>query len=222
MDAYKLTPADIAGIRGTGRAGRVNVGDVERFLNDVENRDTIQASPMRVAVADGMRRSWSRPFATVGMTCNLDPLMQDRRTRPGRPGATVYAIRALAIALAECPTVACRLVGERLVKPTSIDIAFAVEVPDGVRTPVVPPANEVDLEQTNTRYDELLKMARERGGPKGGVPVATISNYALIGIEWATPVPMPEESLILGIGAVKNMPVWEKNAWGRIRGCELT
>ena len=65
-------------------------------------------------------------------------------------------------------------------------------------------------------------MARERGGPKGGQPVATISNYAFIGIEWATPVPMPEESLIPGIGAVKNMPVWEKNTWGRIRGCELT
>ena len=45
-----------------------------------------QASSMRVAVADAMRRSWTRPLATVGLPVELDALLAHRKTLEPKPG----------------------------------------------------------------------------------------------------------------------------------------
>ena len=44
---------------------------------------------MRVAVADAMRRSWTRPLATVGLPVTLDALLAHRKIlkSQARPGA---------------------------------------------------------------------------------------------------------------------------------------
>ena len=56
---------------------------------------------MRVAVADAMRRSWTRPLATVGLPVVLDAVLAHRKSSNPKPGPALYALRALAIALAE-------------------------------------------------------------------------------------------------------------------------
>jgi hypothetical protein len=66
MDDLGLREADISAVAGTGAGGRVTVEDLERFLDYLEAWPSTQASPMRLAVADAMRRSWTRPLATVG------------------------------------------------------------------------------------------------------------------------------------------------------------
>ena len=89
MHELGLSAADLAGIAGSGAAGRVTVEDFEKFIAHLEKQKMSQASTMRVAVADAMRRSWTRPIAHVGMPVCLDPLFAYPQSRPAqtRPGA---------------------------------------------------------------------------------------------------------------------------------------
>ncbi|HPU57258.1 MAG TPA: 2-oxo acid dehydrogenase subunit E2, partial [Verrucomicrobiota bacterium] len=130
-----LHAADLAGVAGSGAAGRVTIQDFEKFIADLERHQLSQASPMRVAVADAMRRSWTRPLAHVGLSVCLDPLFAHRKKARPKPGPALCALRALAVALAENSAPAGRLVGNKIVHPPSIDIGFAVEVEDGVLVP---------------------------------------------------------------------------------------
>src|ERR1700736_6305446 len=122
MAELHLTNADLAGILGTGAGNRVTIKDLENFLHKIDNETATEASAIRAGVADAMRRSWSRPLATIGSSVNLDPVLQDRQSRDPKPGPALYAVRALALALAENPSAAARLIGGRVVQSNSIDV----------------------------------------------------------------------------------------------------
>ena len=113
-----LSAADLAGVAGSGAAGRVTVQDFEKFIAHLEKQKISQASPMRVSVADAMRRSWTRPIANVGMPVCLDPLFAYRKIARPKPGPALCALRALAVALAENSAPAGRLVGNKIVHPS--------------------------------------------------------------------------------------------------------
>lgn len=213
MDELGLNAADLAGIAGTGAGGRVTVRDFENFLRDLELKTTTPASPMRVAVADSMRRSWSRPLATVGVPVAMDKLLAHRARHPQpKPGPALYALRALAMALAENPALGGRLVGRRIVHPDAIDIGFAVEVEDGVMVPVIRSADKRNLDALVEPYAELVGKARARklGAEESKPGIATVTNYGTFGIVWASPIPLPEQNLVLGLGAAAKRPRWDE------------
>lgn len=217
-----LSIADIAAIKGTGIRGRVTARDLEHHLAELGG-ETI--TPLRFAVASSMARSWSRPLATVARSVRMDALLEHRRTIPGRPSATVYCLRALALGLRKDGTLACKLVGNRLIRPPSIDLAVAVEVGDGVLTPVIRRVDELDLSALTERVHQATEQARSRGvTDQVGPSVATVSNYGTFGITWATPIPLPGQGLILGAGALRNAPDWNPatKTWDRAREAELT
>ncbi|MCX7712351.1 MAG: 2-oxo acid dehydrogenase subunit E2 [Chthoniobacterales bacterium] len=212
MTELGLHAADLAGIAGSGAGGRVTIEDLERFLEDIERNRITPASSMRVAVADAMRRSWTRPLATVVLPVAMDRMLEHRRTLETRPGPTLYALRALAIALGENSAPAGRLVGGRIVHPRSIDIGFAVEAEDGVLVPVIRNADQSRLEELAPRYERLVELARQRRLPPGetGGSIATITNYGVFGLTLATPIPLPEQTILLGMGAGQVVPRWNK------------
>ena len=212
MAELGLNAADLAAVAGTGEGGRVTVEDFERFMTSIEKLPMTKASPMRVAVADAMRRSWTRPLATVGITVALDTLLAHRRTVEARPGPTLYAIRALAIALAESPALAGRLVGGRIVHPKGIDIGFAVEVDDGVLVPMIRDVDRQPLASLTQTYHTLVEKGRSKRLPPEaiGTGAATVTNFGTFGIVWATPIPLPEQNLLLGLGAGRQAPVWSE------------
>ena len=212
IEELGLHAADLAGLAPSGAKGRVTIEDFERFMADLEKQKLTPASSMRVAVADAMRRSWLRPLATVGRTAGMDALLAHRKKHPAKPGPTLYAVRALGIALAENSLPAGRLVGSRIVHPGSIDIAFAVEAEDGVLVPVLRRVNETDLNTLAALYAERMKQAKERKIPAEGLggSVAVVTNYGTFGLDWATPIPLPEQSLVLGLGAGKKVPEWDE------------
>ncbi len=212
IEELGLHAADLAGLAPSGAKGRVTIEDFERFMADLEKQKLTPASSMRVAVADAMRRSWLRPLATVGRTAGMDALLAHRKKHPSKPGPTLYAVRALGIALAENSLPAGRLVGSRIVHPGSIDIAFAVEAEDGVLVPVLRKVNETTLDQLTALYAERMRQAKERKIPAEalGGSVAVVTNYGTFGLDWATPIPLPEQSLVLGLGAGKKVPEWDE------------
>ncbi len=211
MHELGLHAADLAGIAGSGAAGRLTIQDFEKFLANLEKQKMSQASSMRVAVADAMRRSWTRPLATVGLSVCLDPLFAFRKVAQPKPGPALTALRALALALAENSAPAGRLVGNKIVHPSSIDIGFAVEAEDGVLVPVLRQADQRLLKDLVTPYNELVELARQRKLPTDatGGSIATVTNFGTFGLEWATPIPLPEQTLVLGMGAARRAPHWD-------------
>ncbi|MBL9114738.1 MAG: 2-oxo acid dehydrogenase subunit E2 [Verrucomicrobiaceae bacterium] len=226
MTELGLNAADLAGVAGTGAGGRVTVEDFEGFLRALEQHRMTPASTMRMAVADAMRRSWTRPLATVGTSVILDPMLAHRKKANPKPGPALYAIRALAIALSENTAMAGRLVGNRIVHPLAIDIGFAVEVDDGVLVPNLRGVDKIPLVQLVDKYNSLVDKARTRRLPPDQTRpgIATVTNFGTFGIIWATPIPLPEQNLVLGLGAGTKQPVWsdEVNQFIPVTIAELT
>jgi pyruvate/2-oxoglutarate dehydrogenase complex dihydrolipoamide acyltransferase (E2) component len=206
-----LHAADLAGLPGSGAAGRVTIQDFEKFIDHLELHKLTQASTMRVAVADAMRRSWTRPLATVALPVCFDPLLNHRKSSESKPGPALYSLRALALALSENSAPAGRLIGSKIVHPTSIDVGFAVEAEDGVLVPVIRNADKRTLKELVKRYDELIKLAHQRKLPTDatGGSIATVTNFGTFGLTWATPIPLPEQTLVLGMGAARRVPSWD-------------
>ena len=211
MHELGLHAADLAGIAGSGAAGRLTIQDFEKFLANLDKQKLSRASSMRVAVADAMRRSWTRPLATVGLSVCLDPLFAYRKVAHPKPGPALSALRAIAVALSENSAPAGRLVGNNIVHPSSIDIGFAVEAEDGVLVPVLRNVDKRLLRDLIAPYNELVELARERKLPADatGGSIATVTNFGTFGLEWATPIPLPEQTLVLGMGAARHEPHWD-------------
>ncbi len=207
-----LHAADLAGLPGSGAAGRVTIQDFENFIENLEKHRLSQASSMRVAVADAMRRSWTRPLATVALPVCFDALLEHRKHLTPKPGPALYALRALAVALSENSAPAGRLIGNKIVHPSSIDIGFAVEAEDGVLVPVIRNAEKHALKDLVNRYNGLVEQARQRKLPADvtGGSIATVTNFGTFGLTWATPIPLPEQTLVLGMGAARPMPHWDE------------
>lgn len=212
MNELGLHASDLAGLAGSGAGGRVTIQDFEKFLANLEKHQVSNASTMRVAVADAMRRSWTRPLATVALPINLDPVLAHRKSVEPKPGPALYALRALALALSEHSAPAGRLIGNVIVHPPAIDIGFAVEAEDGVLVPVVRAADKKSLKELVTRYNELVELARARRLPPDatGGSIATVTNFGTFGLTWATPIPLPEQTLVLGMGAGRKAPFWDE------------
>lgn len=212
MNELGLHAADLAGLPGSGAAGRVTIVDFEKFLSNLEKHKLSSASSMRVAVADAMRRSWTRPLVSAGLPCPLDALLAHRQVSRPKIGPALYALRALALALSENSAPAGRLIGQKIVHPPSIDIGFAVEAEDGVLVPVLRNADALPLRDLVGRYNELVELARQRRLPPDatGGSIATVTNFGTFGLTWATPIPLPEQTLVLGLGAGRKQPFWDE------------
>jgi len=226
MNELGLHAADLACIAGSGAAGRVTIQDFEKFITNLEKSKLTPASSMRIAVADAMRRSWTRPLATVALPVLLDPMLAHRKSSDPKPGPALYALRALALALAENSATAGRLIGKHIVHPVAIDVGFAVEAEDGVLVPVLRGAHKRSLKDLVGPYNELVELARQRRLPPDatGGSIATVTNFGTFGLTWATPIPLPEQTLVLGMGAGRQVPNWDaqKNQFVPVFEANLT
>ena len=206
--------SDAGVVRGTGTGGRVTIEDFEAYLQQLNRLPSQKASPMRLAVADSMRRSWTRPLATLGVSVSLEPILAHRKTLTPSPGPALYLAKAVAIALSEYPQSAGRLVGDKIVLPASIDIGVAVEVEDGVMVPVFANLDKQPLAELPAQYKKFLQAAKEKRLPQeAAIPaIATVTNFGTLGVRWATPIPLPSETLIVGLGYGEKRPFWDEKS----------
>jgi len=203
---------DLSLVPGTGKNGRLTANDVEKFLAELEAHPTQKASGLRLAIADAMRRSWSRPLATIGVGFSLEAILAHRKQFKVPPGPALYVAKAVALALAENPKLAARIVGDQLVLPKSIDIGVAVEVEEGVVVPVLKSLDKEPLSELGEKYQQLVTAARARRLPEDAREgaIASVTNYGPLGITWGTPIPQPTETLIIGLGRGEKRPVWDE------------
>jgi len=76
--------------------------------------------------------------------------------------------------------------------------------------PVLRNVDQHSVTELASRYAELVTQARERKLPleetQGGI--ATVTNFGTFGLKWGTPIPLPNETLILGLAAGIKTPKW--------------
>jgi pyruvate/2-oxoglutarate dehydrogenase complex dihydrolipoamide acyltransferase (E2) component len=56
-----------------------------------------------------------------------------------------------------------------------------------------------------------VELARQRrlGPSDTGNSIATVTNYGTFGLTFATPIPLPEQTLVLGMGVGRTVPNWD-------------
>src|SRR5262245_59595429 len=209
-----IHPTDLGVVAGSGIGGRVTTADFEAYLDHLSQRPSKKASPMRLAVADSMRRSWTRPLATLGVSVSLEPILAHRKTLTPAPGPALYVAKAVALALAEFPQSAGLLVGDKIFLPGSIDIGVAVEVEDGIVVPVFANLDKQPLAELPGQYKKFLQAAREKRLPEEAKKpaIASVTNFGTLGVHWATPIPLPTETLIVGLGYGEIRPFWDEES----------
>src|SRR5258707_11988736 len=78
--------------------------------------------------------------------------------------------------------------------------------------PVIRGADKTSLDDLTTKYKELIELARQRrispDMQAGGI--STVSNFGIFGMEWGTPNPLPDQTVLLGLRARKKGPSWDE------------
>ncbi|MFD6090767.1 dihydrolipoamide acetyltransferase family protein [Oerskovia sp. NPDC060338] len=166
--------------------------------------------------------AFTAPQATVFLTVDVTPsteLLDRLRIHPLARGTriTVLALvaRALCVVLPRHPSLASRWEdlpdgSAEIVHSPRVHLGIAVATERGLVVPHVPDAHTLGLTGLAEALAELTATARSgRTAPErltGGT--LTITNVGVFGVDAGTPILVPGEAAILGVGAVRRRP-WE-------------
>jgi len=211
MAELGLHAADLAGIAGSGAGGASRIQDFEHFIASIEkHKQSLPpacASPWPTpcgAVGRGPSPQWDCPCArrvvrapqSVQSQAGPGPLCASRpgdgvgrEQRTGRPAHR-----------------------QDDVHPSSIDLGFAVKRRMVCLCRVIRRADQKSLKDLLPRYNELIELCHQRKLPveAAGGSIGIVTNFGTFGLMWATPIPLPEQTLVLGVGAARKMPAWDE------------
>ena len=112
-------------------------------------------------------------------------------------------------ALLETPDLNAELIDGAIVRHRATHVGFACDTPRGLLVPVVRDAQDLSIGALARRMNELAAGAIDGtispDALLGGT--FTISNLGSLGVEWISPVIIPPQVAILGVGAIHAKPV---------------
>ncbi|WP_277512758.1 dihydrolipoamide acetyltransferase family protein [Cellulosimicrobium cellulans] len=166
--------------------------------------------------------AFTAPHATVFLTVDvtrsvelLERLRTHRLARGTRITVLALAARALCLELPRHPALnsAWRDLPDgsaEIVRHRRVHLGIAVATDRGLVVPHVPDAQDLDLPDLAAALTDLTVTARDgRTTPErltGGT--ISITNVGVFGVDAGTPILVPGEAAILGLGAVRRRP-WE-------------
>lgn len=188
---------DLASVSGSGPAGAILSGDVQGAANGLRSRgETLRG--VRRAMAKAMTVSGSTVVPAT-LTDRADIGAWDAEENP-----TLRLIRAICRACAAEPVLNAGFDGERLRPNAEVDLAIAVDTPDGLFAPVLRHAERLSMAQLATRLAELKSAVRSRTIAPAALKGATLtlSNFGVLGGVHAVLVVSPPQVAILGAGRI--------------------
>jgi 2-oxoglutarate dehydrogenase E2 component (dihydrolipoamide succinyltransferase) len=211
---------DPAVIQGTGAGGRITAQDVERHLAEPPSGGAgpamasrrVPHSSMRRSIAEHMVRSMqTAPHVTSVFEADLSRVIAHRNGfGEKKPTFTAYFVRGAVAALQAVPEANSRWHPDALEIFADCNIGIAVALPDGgLIVPVLRQAQDLSLEETARRLDDLTARARagklEPREVQGGT--FSISNHGVSGSLFAAPIVIVQpQSAILGVGKLEQRP----------------
>ena len=129
--------------------------------------------------------------------------------REPTPTLTDLVIRAASLALRQVPRANSAWADGVLRLYDAVDIALAVNTPDGLITPVLRMADTKDL--GDIAQERLALVTRARDGALGPDEYTggtfTISNLGMYGVDSLFAIVNPPQSCVLGVGAASRRPI---------------
>ncbi len=194
---------------------------------------------------DGMRRIIAQrltlskqtiPHFYLTVACRLDELLRARESmnraapkegpRAYKLSVNDFAIKALALALAQVPAANVTWTESGMMRHKYSDVGVAVAVAGGLFTPVIRHAELKSLSEISNEMRDLAERARKRRlAPheyQGGT--TSISNLGMYGIKSFEAVINPPHATILAVGAGEKSPivVADKVEIGTLVSCTLS
>ncbi len=216
-------------VKGTGTGGRIVKQDIENFrgvsaatlptttissVGAPTADEQMPVSTLRAVIARRTSESkLSAPHYYLKTSVEMDGLVQARKelnmARGTKVSLNAYFIKFAAEALKRHPDVNASWQGETITKFGSIDIGLAVDVGNGLITPVVRNCGNRGVESIDAELQELIAKARENKlKPEEYTgPTFTISNLGSFGVEEFSAIINQPGSAILALGSAIKTPV---------------
>jgi 2-oxoglutarate dehydrogenase E2 component (dihydrolipoamide succinyltransferase) len=222
-----INPADLS---GTGKGGRVTVGDIRAAESKPETaapkpRTAGGPRTMRKPMSQMRRKIAARlvsvqneaALLTTFNECDMTNVMalrakfQERfQAKHGlKLGFMSFFVKAVVEALHQVPAINAQIDGDDLVQNNYYDIGVAISTEKGLLVPVVRGADQLNFAQIETTIAEYAKKARAGkitfDDLSGGV--FTITNGGTFGSLLSTPILNPPQSGILGMHSIQDRPM---------------
>ncbi|XP_023719887.2 pyruvate dehydrogenase protein X component, mitochondrial isoform X3 [Cryptotermes secundus] len=170
-----------------------------------------EVTSMRRTIAKRLTESKTTIPHAYGVTdCTIDKLIVLRKQLKEdgiKVSVNDFVIKAVALALQQCPQVNALYKGEEVTYPVDIDISVAVATDAGLVTPIVKAADAKGLEEISAAIQDLAKKARDgKLQPhefQGGT--FTVSNLGMYGVDEFSAIINPPQCGILAVGGSRTV-----------------
>lgn len=200
---------DLRDVTGTGPTGAITLKDLE-----------LAGTPAR---GNGTRRSMARAMARSHESVVPATVTDVADVTSWHSQEADYLTRLIValVAAAEAEPALNRLFDADVPQPQGTSVAFAVDAPHGLVTPVLHDAGKLTTREIRTRLNTLIEKTRnrrlEREDSSGGT--ITLSNFGPIGGRHAALVVTAPQVAILGAGRAYDSVGWRDG--GVVRVTEL-
>lgn len=225
-------------VRGTGERGRVTESDLAvppkpaAAPPALYPGDTVKApSPTRKTIARRLvEAKQTVPHFYLEADLDVEALaaLREQVNDGAAPEEKVsfndLLVRASALALRDVPEVNASWVDGQIVTHDRADISIAVAIEDGLVTPVLRGVDRLSVRAVARAAKELIARARAKKlrpeEMQGGV--FSVSNLGMFQVDRFLAVINPPESMILAVGATRDVPVVKGGAVVPGKRCAVT
>jgi len=225
--AAKELGVELGGIQGTGVTGRIRERDVLHAAPTTSTAGGPRVAPPSVPVglttirktiaARMLESSTQTAPVTLHRKCDASNLVNLRRqfqatAIPGSTAAPTYTdliVKLVACVLGEFPEVRTQWLPAGPGIPPTIDLAVAVDTPQGLLAPVLKKVESQTVRQLSANLRSLAERARsgQLGADELSGGCFTITNLGTHGVEYFTPIINLPQAAILGLGRIASEPV---------------
>jgi len=234
---------DLSEIRGSGPGGRIVREDVQKAIERMKRQpeaaavtvQEVRAVPVARAIKlAGKRKATAERLSygfhttvpvTITMETRMEAILEQRKALQTRTGedisVTAYVVKAAAKALEDHQMINSSLEGDELRVYGDINVAVAINTPDGLVAPVIPQTNKKSLSEISRGIRDLTDRAMQNkltvSDLTGGT--FTVTNLGGYGVDLFAPVINPPQCAILGFGRTSERPVVIEN---QVRAASVT
>jgi pyruvate dehydrogenase E2 component (dihydrolipoamide acetyltransferase) len=224
---------DLAGVPGTGPGGRIVMRDLEGLsparrlssrLGKRREDEVVRASQMRKTIAKRLVASvLDAPHFYLTIEVDAGRLVALRtdvnaalelRGEKRKVSYNDLVMRACVLALGKHPKVNAAWEGQTIRYFGGVHLGFAVALPEGLITPVIRHADELDIFALSDAAKTLAAKAKDQQLDSADYSGNSfcVSNLGMFGIDHFTAVINPPAACILAVGALVEAPVIKQGA----------